>query len=153
MKPEIVNLLVMIGTLVSAISAAIAAIATSMLVGGWRNQATYEGKRSAVIAWMSGAALFQGTLKQVYLDKVEWPKDKEAIELVSKSFFSLVSLWPAVQASLSGNPKHNAEVLWSTVFQKYNGYMDGSGNRDALSDAIAAIYNSEHMQKLASVAR
>lgn len=148
MNPETVALLSMIGTLISAVAAAAAAIVSLSVVGSWKKEVTYESRRNALIAWMSNAALFQGALKQVYLQKVKWPEDKETIEFVSKQFFALVSTWPAVQSSLSGASRQNAEEVWTHVFVHYNAYMDGSGTLTTLSESVAAIYNSEQIQKL-----
>ena len=152
MSPDDISLLTMIGTLISALSAAAAAITSLHLVNSWKKQTTYEGRRNAVIGWISGAALFQGTLKKVYSERVEWPKDKTTIEFVSMNFFNLVALWPAVQASLQSDSKRTAEQLWSEVFAKYNDYMKGCSTLNDLRDAVAAIYNSQEMQEAASKA-
>lgn len=150
MTSETVSLISMIATSISAVSAAGAAIASWRLISGWKKQSAFEARRNSVIEWMSGAALFQGALKQIYSDQVKWPENKEEIEFVSKNFFQLVALWPAVQSTLYGEAKSNAEDLWTNVFSAYNKYMEGSGSLGDLRDAISAIYNSKAMQKVVS---
>lgn len=144
------DILTTIGTLISAIAAAVAAIASWRAVHSWRAQAIFENRRSAIVEWMSSAASFQGKLKQIYEENVQWPKDKEVIEGISKDFWELVAKWPAVQTSLRGDSRERAEEIWSKVSDSYNNYMHGSGNLSNLRDTIAEIYNNKQLQELAS---
>ncbi|WP_150624387.1 hypothetical protein [Pandoraea horticolens] len=146
MTPEDLTFYTMIGTLVSAVAAAIAAIISMLSLKSWKRQARYDNTRNAVKSWLSGAAIFRGTLKQIYSSKVSWPDDKESIEFVSNNYWQLVALWPPVHASLEGKAKKVAEELWHDLFTKYNNFMSGAGELEGLGQSVEAIYNNEQLK-------
>lgn len=144
---ETVAIITMIGTLLSAVAAAVAAWAAVIASRAWKASMRYERRCDAVAAWVGGAATFRGKLKFIYKEQVNWPADKQEIECLSGHFWAWVALWPNVRAALCGEPKAQAERLWGAVFSAYQQAMSGGPLAD-LGVAVEAIYNSDVLSTL-----
>ncbi len=148
MHPETMTILQIFGTVITTISASVAAYAAMKSVKTWKQQSKFESRRDAVSAWIGGAAIFKGKLKFIYSEEVNWEKNKNEIEYISKHFWNWVSLWPYTKACLCGDLKKEAETLWANVFSSYKSCMDGSGKIVSLEKSVEAIYNSNILEQI-----
>jgi hypothetical protein len=141
----------MVGTLLSAIGALVAAKAAMKSTEVWKESQRFDLRSKAVQAWVGEAAAFRGRLKFVYKGKLNWPNDKVEIEYISEHFWSLVSLWPSVKANLDGDLLNQAESLWADVYNVYSELMSNNGNLEQLSKAVEAIYNSDLLNEVLGI--
>lgn len=109
----------------------------------WKESQHFDLRIKAVQTWVGEAAAFRGRLKLVYKKEFNWPDDQKEIEYISGHFWSWVSLWPSVKASLDGTLREQAEVLWSDVHNSYSALMNGKGNLGQLGESVQAVYNSD----------
>src|SRR5690606_23022825 len=145
---EAIALITMIGTLLSAIGALVAAYAAMKSTRIWKESQRFDSRSKAVQAWVGEAAAFRGRLKFVYKEKLDWPKDQKEIEYISGHFWSWVSLWPSVKASLDGNVRKQAESLWNDAHNSYSALMSNRGSIEQLGESVQAVYNSDLLNKV-----
>lgn len=148
MGAEKIAVLTMIGTVLSAIGALLAAYAALKSTKLWRQTQRADARSKAVQAWVGEAAAFRGRLKFVYKDSLEWPDDQDQIEYISQHFWSWVSLWPSVKASLNGKLKLQAESLWLDVYNAYSQLISGEGNLNQLGKSVHAVYASDLLDRV-----
>ena len=144
---DTIAVVTMIGTLLSAVAAVIAAWAAARSLKTWKASVRYERRCDAVAAWVGGAAIFRGKLKFIYKEQIAWPADKQDIEYLSGHFWAWVALWPSVRAALHGDIGVQAERLWGSVFSAYQQAM-GGGPLNELGAAVEAVYNSNLLSAL-----
>jgi len=145
---ELITLITMIGTLLSAIGALVAAYAAMKSTKTWKESQRFDSRSKAVQAWVGEAAAFRGRLKFIYKEKLGWPADQKEIEYISGSFWSWVALWPSVKASLDGDLRKQAELLWGDVHNSYNALMSSEGSLEQLGKSVQAVYNSDLLSKV-----
>ncbi|MDV6315921.1 hypothetical protein [Idiomarina sp. HP20-50] len=143
MSNEAITLITMIGTLLSAIGAVVAAYAAMKSTRTWKESQRFESRSKAVQAWVGEAAAFRGRLKFIHKDKLIWPDDQKEIEYISRHFWSLVALWPSVKASLDGCLRAQAESLWCDVYDSYSALMSNKGSLEQLGDSVQNVYASD----------
>jgi hypothetical protein len=77
----------MIATALAAVGSLVAAIAAWKSAHSWRVSQRFDSRSRAVQEWVGGAAAFNGKLKFIYKEKLNWPEDKTDIEYLSGNFF------------------------------------------------------------------
>lgn len=145
---DIIALLTMLGTLLSAVAAMVAARAAVKASKSWKDSVLYERRCNAVAAWIGGAATFRGKLKFIYKEQLDWSTDKQEIECLSGHFWAWVALWPSVRAVLRGEARQQVEQLWNNVLSAYQQVMAHGDQLTKLGEAVEAVYNSDVLSSM-----
>lgn len=143
-----ISIITMIATALAAIGSIAAAIAAWKSANSWRESQRFDSRIKSVQAWVGEAAAFRGRLKFVYKQQLKWPDDQKDIEYISTHYWSWVALWPSARASLDGDLKKQAEILWSNVYESYNALMSNGGDLGKLGKSVEAVYNNDLLVKV-----